>query len=103
MIVYFPVWVDIFGDDEKTLWLSYLQIGVPIGVFLGYAITAVFNSLHEHIPIIDVIFLEYKKIVEMVILFTNNILVPNFLDLLKLIRNSIVNKQYIFQKKRGGS
>ena len=45
MVVYFPVWVDHFGDKNKTIWLSYLQIGPPLGVFLGYSITAVFNTL----------------------------------------------------------
>ncbi|EGR31685.1 major facilitator superfamily protein, putative [Ichthyophthirius multifiliis] len=40
LLVYFPVWVDLLGGEIKTLWLTILQIGVPLGVFIGYAITA---------------------------------------------------------------
>jgi len=24
LIIYFPVWVDCFGETKKTLWLSYV-------------------------------------------------------------------------------
>ncbi|EAR86984.1 MFS transporter (macronuclear) [Tetrahymena thermophila SB210] len=40
LLVYFPVWVDLYGRDKKTIWLTLLQVGVPLGVFAGYAITA---------------------------------------------------------------
>lgn len=39
LIIFFPVWVDIFGGKNKTLWLTILQIGVPLGTFLGYILT----------------------------------------------------------------
>eukprot|EP01017_Pseudomicrothorax_dubius_P033629 TRINITY_DN4519_c0_g4_i2.p1 TRINITY_DN4519_c0_g4~~TRINITY_DN4519_c0_g4_i2.p1 ORF type:complete len:516 (-),score=96.62 TRINITY_DN4519_c0_g4_i2:149-1696(-) len=44
LVIYFPVWVDRFGGDKKTMWLMYLQLGVPLGVVLGYIMTAVFLS-----------------------------------------------------------
>lgn len=40
MLVYFPVWVDLYGCENKTIWISLLQAGVPMGVFVGYALTA---------------------------------------------------------------
>lgn len=39
--IYFPVWVDQFGiSNNKTLWLTFLQLGVPVGTMLGYVIEA---------------------------------------------------------------
>jgi len=38
--IYFPVWVDLHGKEKRTRWLTILQVGVPLGVFLGYGITA---------------------------------------------------------------
>jgi len=39
--IYFPVWVDLFADEKhKTLWLTTLLLGVPLGVVSGYIITA---------------------------------------------------------------
>ena len=36
-LIYFPIWVDQYGvKGMKTLWLTFLQIGVPLGTFLGY-------------------------------------------------------------------
>jgi len=40
LLVYYPVWIDKFGGDKKTLWLTLLQVCVPIGIFAGYGITA---------------------------------------------------------------
>jgi len=42
--VYFPVWVDSYGQNMKTIWLSLLQLGVPCGVFLGYSVTYLLKS-----------------------------------------------------------
>ena len=53
MLVYFPVWVDHFGEHNKTIWISYLQIGPPLGVFMGYAITAFFNEINVYVPFIS--------------------------------------------------
>ena len=40
LLVYYPVWIDKFGCHLKTLWLTLLQICVPVGIFAGYGITA---------------------------------------------------------------
>lgn len=41
-VIYFPVWIDIHGKELKTKWLTLLQMSVVIGIFLGYAVTALF-------------------------------------------------------------
>lgn len=41
MLVYFPVWIDKFGGDKATTWITLLQIGVPLGIFVGYGLTSV--------------------------------------------------------------
>ena len=36
-LIYFPIWVDQYGvKDMKTIWLTFLQMGVPLGWILGY-------------------------------------------------------------------
>ena len=41
--IYFPVWADVFGNDiQKSTWLTYLLIASPLGVVMGYGITAAF-------------------------------------------------------------
>jgi hypothetical protein len=40
--IYFPVWVDLFADEKrKTVWLTLLLLGVPLGIIMGYLSTAV--------------------------------------------------------------
>ena len=55
MLVYFPVWVDVrfilififylylynklFGMGKKTIWLTLLHLGVPLGIFVGYTLS----------------------------------------------------------------
>lgn len=35
--IYFPIWVDQYGvNNTQTLWLTFLQLGVPIGTMIGY-------------------------------------------------------------------
>lgn len=42
-LIYFPVWVDEYGvKDLRTYWLSFLQLGVPLGTMLGYLLEALF-------------------------------------------------------------
>lgn len=42
-LIYFPVWVDEYGiKDLRTYWLSFLQLGVPLGTMLGYLLEAIF-------------------------------------------------------------
>ena len=41
--IYFPVWVDQFGvNKSQTIWLTFLQLGVPVGTMLGYVMEALF-------------------------------------------------------------
>ena len=40
LTVYYPIWIDKFGQNLKTTWLTLLQICVPIGIFAGYGITS---------------------------------------------------------------
>lgn len=42
-LIYFPVWVDEYGIKElRTFWMSFLQLGAPLGTMLGYLIQAYF-------------------------------------------------------------
>jgi MFS family permease len=45
LLVYYPVWIDKFGLNKKTLWLTILQICVPVGIFTGYGLTAAIINL----------------------------------------------------------
>ena len=56
LVVYYPVWVDCFAGTKKTMWLTFLQVGVPLGVFLGYGITVMFNVLSLHFKFFGVSF-----------------------------------------------
>ena len=39
--IYFPLWVDQFGvNNNQTIWLTFLQLGVPLGTMFGYVIEA---------------------------------------------------------------
>lgn len=40
LLVYYPIWIDKFGQHLKTTWLTLLQICVPVGIFAGYGITS---------------------------------------------------------------
>ena len=41
--IYFPVWADCFGNEkQKSNWLTYLLIASPLGVIMGYTMTAFF-------------------------------------------------------------
>lgn len=50
LLVYYPIWIDKYGKDKKTLWLTLLQICVPLGIFLGYGMTAVIISSGNGVP-----------------------------------------------------
>ena len=46
--IYFPIWVDQFGvNNTQTLWLTFLQLGVPIGTMLGYLAEACSNKYYN--------------------------------------------------------
>jgi len=74
LVVYYPVWVDYFGEEKKTLWLTYLQIGVPFGVFCGYSLTGIFNTLSTMYPVIDVGW--SLKLVEVLVLYSDGAAIP---------------------------
>jgi len=39
--IYFPVWVDTFGaENQKSIWLTILLLAPPLGVVIGYSMTA---------------------------------------------------------------
>jgi len=39
--IYFPIWVDQYGvKGSKVIWITFLQLGVPVGTILGYLIEA---------------------------------------------------------------
>lgn len=44
LLVYYPIWIDKFGFKKKTLWLTLLQICVPLGIFAGYGMTSLVIS-----------------------------------------------------------
>ena len=47
--IYFPVWVDQYGvSGYKTLWLTFLQLGVPVGSMLGYMLEALMIKYYEN-------------------------------------------------------
>lgn len=52
LVIYFPVWVDAFGDDKKTIWLTYMQLAVVLGLVIGYICTAMFNIANSYFPLI---------------------------------------------------
>jgi len=52
LVIYFPVWVDAFGDNRKTIWLTYMQLAVVLGLVIGYIFTAMFNIAHGSYPLI---------------------------------------------------
>lgn len=44
------MWVDQFGiNDSKTLWISYLQLGVPLGTMIGYVMEATFINYTDDV------------------------------------------------------
>ena len=48
MVIYFPVWVDLFSPRKvSTLWMTLLQIAVPMGVTFGYVMTAIIISFTD--------------------------------------------------------
>ncbi len=40
--IYFPVWVTLFipNPKQQTLMLTFLVLGVPLGVIIGYILTS---------------------------------------------------------------
>ncbi|CAD7941926.1 unnamed protein product [Amoebophrya sp. A120] len=48
-VIYSTVWVEEFAPlDTKTLWVALLQVGVPLGVMLGYLVAGLLVSAEVH-------------------------------------------------------
>ena len=44
---YFPVWCDQYGKkDKKTLWVTIVQIGNPLGIIIGYGLAMLCDKMH---------------------------------------------------------
>jgi hypothetical protein len=68
--IYFPVWVDQFGvSGDKILWLTLLQLGVPVGTMIGYVMEAYFIEKYDSVKII--LFYLFLIIVERLLLCSN--------------------------------
>ena len=47
--IYFPVWVDQYGvNGYKTLWLTFLQLGIPVGSIIGYIVEALMIKYYDN-------------------------------------------------------
>ena len=45
VIIYFPIWIDQFGiQNKKTLMMSLLQMAFPVGMIIGYSINTLLGS-----------------------------------------------------------
>ena len=54
--IFFPVWVDLHGLEKKTLWLTLLQVAIPLGVI--YLILGFFR-LYYNSSSINIFQMEY--------------------------------------------
>ena len=44
--IYNPVWADIFAKENlKSAWLTFLILGSPLGLVLGFALTSIMKSV----------------------------------------------------------
>ena len=67
--ILFPVWVDQFGVyDLRTYWITFLQVGVPLGTMIGYVSEALFINFTSNVSMKMLI--KYL-LVEKRFLFTN--------------------------------
>ena len=41
ILAYLLVWIDKFGCEQAALWITLLQVGVPLGIFAGYGMTSI--------------------------------------------------------------
>lgn len=52
--IFFPVWVDQFGVYEsRTMWITFLQLGVPLGTMIGYVAEALFINIFDNVSIMS--------------------------------------------------
>jgi len=70
--IYFPVWVDEFGvSDHRAIWISFLQLGVPLGTMIGYVAEAGFISASGDVRLYFFYYFMFISIVAKSFLFTN--------------------------------
>jgi len=44
--IYNPVWADTFAkENSKSIWLTFLILGSPLGLVLGFALTSIMKSV----------------------------------------------------------
>jgi len=57
--VFVPVWIDKHGEDKKSFMITIYQLGVPIGVFIGYTLTTIITKFYDvfQINIVDLGFI----------------------------------------------
>ncbi|CAD8184840.1 unnamed protein product [Paramecium octaurelia] len=98
MMIYFPVWVDNFGGDSKTIWITILQGVIPLGIFVGYSLSSVISSIWQW----QVAF--YAQVIMLTICATIFIIfVQNKdFDIKKSTKNKIGNKS-INEEQQNGS
>ena len=47
--IFTPVWADAMGSEKlKSLWITILLISSPLGVFIGFTLTSVLNSIEGY-------------------------------------------------------
>jgi hypothetical protein len=85
------VWVDCFGDNQKTLWMSLLNLATLLGIVIGYGLTAIFNNLHEDFPFVTWRFSFYFQIVFLLLA----LVFYQFTDEKDLATNDILNEEII--------
>ena len=48
IIIYFPVWCDQYSPNGKrSMMIALLQMGVPLGVVLGYVLTVIIKNTYS--------------------------------------------------------
>ncbi|XP_051912303.1 uncharacterized protein LOC127594481 [Hippocampus zosterae] len=45
-VIFLPVWIDRNGGENRTSWITIFQASTPVGIFLGYALTAVLVTFY---------------------------------------------------------
>ena len=49
--IYLPLWCDQFGvESRKTIMLALIQVAPPLGVLIGYVVTALLNMYLTYLP-----------------------------------------------------
>jgi len=113
--IYFPIWVDQYGvNNTQTLWLTFLQLGVPIGTMVGYLTEAYTIKYYNtwqgafYIQIVGILICVILMFITPDKFFSKNYrhsestpeeIKSEFNDLKELFnkRNSKINNKYLFR------